>query len=186
MVLLSLFADSSRAFLTQAALFLIVGGLAILFLLVGLFLIQTLLPSSTEPLPLAAGKGKRRLRPVTGGALPTLSAPSATPPNFKIWRRRTRDESPVPRIDLALDRIVYEGLGEPRILRRLPNAFHLRLLRCRECASHSARADPEGECHAGRVRILEACRAIYGEAVRVHEIACRQRGNPDCDFEVVA
>ena len=183
----SLLIDAPRSLLTQAALFLIIGGLSILFLIVGLFFLQSLVPNRAAPEPLAAGKGQRRMRPVIGGAKPTFPSPAPTPDNFKIWRRRARDESPVPRIDVALDRIVVEELGEPRILRRLPSAFHLRLLGCRECAGRATngRAHADGSCIHGRSRILEACRAIYGEDVRVYEIACRLRGQPACDFEVV-
>lgn len=179
----ALVAEPLRLFLSTTALFLIIGGLAILFLIVGLFLIQSLVPrSQVEPLP--AGKGKRRLRPVDARTppSPSLSAPGAM--NYRLWRRRIQDESPLPRIDIALDRLVAESLGEPRILRRLSNGFHLRLLNCRECGTIGHGASFHASCTEGRSRMLEACRAVFGTDASVKEIGCRLQGHVACDFEV--
>jgi len=180
-----LFTEGAGEFLSHAALFLIIGGLAILVLIIALFLVQSLLPLPEGPPVLAAGKGQRRLRPSAGAPPPAPTASRTPPPTIRLWRRRVNDESPVPHIDRALDRFVLEGLGEPRILRRLPGAFHLRLFGCRECV-HSPRSMAREGCVVGRARMQEACRQVFGDSARVEEIACRLRGQAACEFEVKA
>lgn len=182
-MLFLLLSEAARGFLATAALFLIIGGLAVLFLIVGLFLLQSLVPLNPASDPLPAGKGKRRLRPITGNARPSVTIIPPPPPG-RLWRRRPDEETPAPRIDIALDRIVLQEVGEPRILRRLPNGYHLRLMGCKECASRRDHVAAARGCHDAQAKLLEACRAVFGDAVRVEETTCRGLGLPACEFEV--
>jgi V4R domain len=154
----------------EAALIFLVGGLAVLFGLVVLVLLQSLLPGSSASLARAPAPRGRELRPLKDAPEPELElAP------------RTRDGAvEQPAIDHAMDRAVEAGIGEPRILRSVGNFTQVRLYACAACQDSKAQSG----CPASR-DALEACfRTVYGPGVRTRETSCRTQGNPHCEFEV--
>lgn len=83
-------------------------------------------------------------------------------------------------LDELFDRMVETELGEPRVVRSMPNFMRLRLHACRGCSGVHAEDGCAFECgflEAGIGRVL-------GREVLVHEIACRAKGSPACEFEV--
>lgn len=83
-------------------------------------------------------------------------------------------------LDELFDRMVETELGEPRVLRSMPNFLRLRLHACRGCAGVHVEDGCAFECG-----FLEAgLGRVFGRDVLVHEIACRAKGAAACEFEV--
>lgn len=169
-------------FTIGAALFLIVGGLAILFLISSLLLLQSVVPSSVALEPfLASAKDDRQLRPL-------YATPS--PKSKQGWfGRRSRKEpepAPPPLADRALDAVVQRGTGEPRLLRYHDRYALVRMLRCHGCETLPKGGNPndaEG-CRFEADYLADAFATTFAARATVREIGCRRRGQPWCDFEV--
>lgn len=83
-------------------------------------------------------------------------------------------------LDDLFDHMVETELGEPRVVRSMPNFMRLQVHACRGCAGVHVEDGCAFECgflEAGIGRVL-------GREVLVHEIACRAKGSPACEFEV--
>lgn len=163
----------------DAAVFLLVGGLAVLSLVVSLVVLQNFVPA--RGVASANGRtaaGPRELRPLG-------DAPTAPPSSARRTGRATGDATK-PRIDYTLDQLVRLRLGEPRILRHQPRYTHLRLYGCRSCDPHAPASggDVRRGCSFESGQILTAFQSYYRQSVLVRETACRGFGAPACEFEV--
>lgn len=77
------------------------------------------------------------------------------------------------------------GLAEPRLLKTVPHLVRLRLIHCRGCTAGSeTNVEGVARCPFEEGFLEGAFKQIEGDDVVVREIACRQRGDPGCDFEV--
>jgi predicted hydrocarbon binding protein len=83
--------------------------------------------------------------------------------------------------------MVTAEVGQPRIVRSIPNLMRLRLDGCRGCAE-AARQEPSAPGIDGcafECGLLETSLSkLLRSEVIVHEVTCRGRGAPACDFEV--
>lgn len=177
--------EEVRTFGANTSLLMIVGGLSILFLIVTLFLLQSVFPTAIAPL--ASAKGRRQIRPTVApeGQVPTVLG-SGKDRKSRLSRRE--DPTPVHAIDAALDRIVEAGVGQPRIVRHLPRFLYIRMLSCRGCRPPAEGAEPLEErikgCAYERGFLETAFQAAFRGPLAVRETACRRMGAKDCEFEV--
>lgn len=88
---------------------------------------------------------------------------------------------PVFTLEGLFDAMVETEVGEPRVLRSMPNFMRVRLHACRGCSGAGVARDgcafERGFLEAGLGRVL-------GREALVHEVACQARGAPACEFEV--
>lgn len=81
-------------------------------------------------------------------------------------------------LDGVFDLMVETELGEPRVLRCMPNLLKVRLHGCRGCSG-------QADVCAFECGFLEAAfTRLFRKSVVVHEVRCRGRGAEACDFEV--
>lgn len=173
--------DFLRTLMGNAALLLIVGGLAMLGLIVLLLLLQSLFPS--RPLD-ANGREPEPLRPQLRPLGPGVPAPEMS----ELSRRlRSGKATRRPVVDEALDQIFRLRVGEPRLLRHRPHYSLVRVYECRTCTSGHAhrpfRHKVEG-CAFERSAVENAFQGTFGEAALAREVACRMRGDSECEYEV--
>lgn len=177
--------EEVRNFGADTALLLIVGGLSILFLIVTLFLLQSVFPTAVAPL--ASAKGRRQIRPTVAPEGPVPAVLGFSKAKRSRGSRRA-DPTPTHPIDAALDRVVDAGVGEPRILRHHPRFLHLRMLYCRGCQPSGEAAEPLEErikgCSYERGFLETAFQSAFRGALSVRESACRRMGAQACEFEV--
>lgn len=84
-----------------------------------------------------------------------------------------------------LEHITETGLGEPRVLQQVPHLIRLRLVHCRGCTSGAPGQDHAVNGCPFEEGFLEAAFGHLHEGdIVVREIACTQRGDPGCDFEI--
>lgn len=84
-----------------------------------------------------------------------------------------------------LEHMRETGIAEPRVLKTVPHLVRIRLIHCRGCSSGAATsAEGIARCPFEEGFLEGAFKQLEGENVVVREIACRQRGDPGCDFEV--
>ena len=172
----------------------------------GWLLAQTLIPTGASPWLLLVFGGVLVLATVgvgllVGNALPFESAAPPAPaprrvettlrlggPSPDVYRgpkdqefergRTAGGAVKADELDDVLDTMVSTELGEPRVLRAMPNVLRLRLHACRGCAG-------EADVCAFECGFLEAAFArLHKRSVVVHEVRCRGRGADACDFEV--
>ncbi len=170
------------SFVANLALFLMVGGLAMLTLLLILILMGAAFSGQAKPVFLGQPNDDRlQLRPIWASQSPrSLPGTSGT----------TLPGSETPAITPAIDRpmaaIVDQRLGEPRILRHRPSGTRIRLYRCRGCGD-SKEPTPAGTdgCTAERNDLEAIFVKTTGRArITVRETTCRRRGDPFCEYEV--
>ena len=168
------FLPALRQAAADASLLLLIGGLAMLTLIVVLVVLQNLFPDHAGGY--GVGRGRRQLKPIdakpqAAARFPAKPDPAATRPTD---------------IDLVLDKVVEGKLGEPRLLRCRERQARIRLYACRGCSAWVA-ADakaPAAPCDPEREGMERLFRAQYGRTVTVRETTCRRRGEPACEFEV--
>lgn len=173
----------------SAALFLIVGGTAILVLIVCLVLIQSIFPERVRKQGLTdAERAERQLRPTLIRRASDVSLPATAPRGDVDDGRRSARSLPIRTVDAALDYALAKGLGEPRILRHQPHYTMLRLYNCRGCLAASEAPAPAAQGHrcAFESGFLQgAFQNLYAKPVTVREIACHRIGHPSCEYEVL-
>lgn len=166
-----------RAVGADASLLLLVGGLAMLGLIMALVALQSLFPERVRESGPEPGRHRaRQLRPLRETA--PLFAERGRQAKQGPFRR---EEYHTP-IDLALARVVELQLGEPRLLRTRGGASRVRLYKCRGCAPEVANRE-EG-CAFELQGLQKAFRTSVAPAAIVREIRCRARGAETCEFEV--
>ena len=155
-----------RAMASDASLLLLVGGLAMLTVIMILVAIQNAVPERAGGGG-AAGFGK--------------TESSIT----RMWPRRPKLVNSGLPVDKAMARIVHLKLGEPRILQARSRTTRVRLYGCPGCSFELADATPvNATCNRERAGVEQAFKDVYGGRVSAWEIACRRRGDDACDFEV--
>lgn len=88
-------------------------------------------------------------------------------------------------VHALLEHMRETGIAEPRVLKTVPHLVRVRLVHCRGCTSGSdGNVEGVARCPFEEGFLEGAFKQIEGEDVVVREIACRQRGDPGCDFEV--
>lgn len=88
-------------------------------------------------------------------------------------------------VHALLEHMRETGIAEPRVLKTVPHLVRIRLVHCRGCTSGSTTsAEGIARCPFEEGFLEGAFKQLEGENVVVREIACRQRGDPGCDFEV--
>lgn len=153
----------------NAALLFLVGGLAMLALIVVLVILQSMLPDKS-PVGEQANEA-RQLRPVAGAVEP---GPSPGP----------MPDTLAPAIDKAMDRAVERGIGEPRLLHVQPEVARVRIYSCAGCRDrHPGGASSPG-CFDQAMALGQAFTQTFGGNVQSNEILCRLRGDAECEFEV--
>jgi hypothetical protein len=181
--------EQIRELAANAALFLIVGGTAILVLIVSLVLLQSIFPERAQKKILTdAEKAERQLRPTLirrhQEALPATAGPRG---DVEDGRRGARS-LPIRTVDAALDYALAKGLGEPRILRHQPHFTLLRFYNCRGCEIAELQPnDPvvRGQrCTYERGFLQGSFQNLYAKPVTVREVACHRLGNASCEYEV--
>jgi hypothetical protein len=172
----------------NAALFLIVGGTAILVLIVCLVLIQSIFPERVRKQSLTdAERAERQLRPTLIRRSSELSMPAVAPRGDIEDGRRTARSLPIRTVDAALDYALAKGLGEPRILRHQPHFTMLRFYNCRGCLAATESGDPAGRVHRcgfERGFLQGAFQNLYAKQVTVRETTCHRIGHASCEYEV--
>lgn len=168
-----------------AGLLLVASGLVVLAPLTSTLLLGGALRTETR---------REAARPRTVETAPRVSCMPARP----VAYRGPRDEEfrrgrlagarmGAQTVDELMDRLVETEMGEPRILRSLPNLMRVQLQGCRGCGASVVRAttkDGVGGC-AFECGLLEgALEDVLGVRVVVHEVACRGQGAAACEFEV--
>lgn len=84
-----------------------------------------------------------------------------------------------------LEHLSDTGIGEPRVLQRVPHLLRIRLSHCRGCSSHASSTSPGSAGCPFEEGFLEAAFAqLEGDEVVVRETACGRQGDPGCDFEI--
>ena len=152
-----------RAMAADASLLLLVGGLAMLSVIMVLVAIQNVVPERM-PSPAAVG-GESGLS--------------------RMWPKRPKKIASGLPVDKAMARIVHLKLGEPRILQARSRTTRVRLYGCPGCSFELAEATPvNATCNRERGGVEQAFKDVYGGRVSAWEIACRRRGDDACDFEV--
>jgi predicted hydrocarbon binding protein len=183
------------ALLEQSAMFLIVGGLAMLTLIVTLVLLTTIFPQRPfgpegDPSRLV----ERQLRPtpwpyrpkaVATGAADAFRPDPGAYENGRKAGKRTRATS----LETALDHVVNRGLGEPRILAHGQQRTRLRMYECRGCSGQEPAVSGSGShasgCSFERGFIAGVLERAWAAPVRIQETTCHRRGQDACEFEVI-
>lgn len=179
--------DSVRELAGNAALFLIVGGTAILVLIVCLVLLQSMFPERARRQGMTdAERAERQLRPTLIRRTSEANFMAPAPRGDADEGRRMARSLPIRTVDAALDYALAKGLGEPRILRHQPHFTILRLYNCRGCL---AEIDNSGNytlrrCGFERGFLQGAFQNLYAKQVTVRETSCHRLGNPSCEYEV--
>ncbi len=88
-------------------------------------------------------------------------------------------------MDDLMEHMRETGIAEPRVLKTVPHLVRIRLVHCRGCTSGSeTSAEGVKRCPFEEGFLEGAFQQLKGKDVVVRETACRQRGDPGCDFEV--
>ena len=167
-----------RTLFGNAALLLIVGGLAVLGLIVVLLLLQSLFPAKLREDPREPEALRPQLRPISGAPSPSQHALSQRLKSGRVTRR--------PVVDQALDQVLHQRVGEPRLLRHRAHYSLVRVYACRSCEGTSKgnfRHKVEG-CPYERAAIETAFQGTYGNQSLARETACRRWGDAACEYEV--
>lgn len=151
----------------NAALLFLVGGLAMLALIVVLVILQSMLPDHS-PVGEEAN-GARQLRPVAGSA---AGSPGPLPDTL------------APAIDKAMDHAVELRLGEPRLLHVQADLARVRIYSCAGCIDRHAGGASSPGCFDQAMALGASFRQTFGGNVQAQEILCRLRGDAECEFEV--
>lgn len=153
-----------RAMAADASLLLLVGGLAMLSVIMVLVAIQNVVPDKAGS---GAGFGR------AADSLP------------RLWPRRPRKVASGLPVDTAMARIVHLKLGEPRVLQARTRTTRVRLFGCPSCSAQMEENGPgNATCARERAGIEQAFKEVFGGKVSAWEISCRRRGDDACDFEV--
>lgn len=174
--------ELDQTFVSDLALFLMVGGLAMLTFLLIVILMGAAFSGQAEPVSFGQQRDERlQLRPIWASQSPRSLPvdPDATLPG-------TDTPAVTPAIDRPMAAIVRARLGEPRILRHRPAGTRVRLYRCRGCRDDGDAADAAADgCESERHDLQTIFTQTTGrDGVRVHESACRRRGDDFCEFQV--
>lgn len=175
--------ELDRTLVSDLAVFLMVGGLAMLTLLLILILMGAAFSGQAQPVSLGQPKDDRlQLRPIWAS-----QSPGALPGGSETTVPGSETPAVTPAIDRPMVAIVKARLGEPRILYHRPSGTRIRLYRCRGCrgVEGSEATDASGGCPSE----LEDLRTVFvqttgRQTLKVRETACRRRGDDFCDFEV--
>ena len=167
-------------------LLLVAGGMLALLALTVALLLRGALPS--EP-PTVTAPPRRALvsaRPM--GMRPPAPVAYRGPRDQEFERGRVAGARiGAPSIDDLLDYMVEAEVGQPRIVRSIPNLMRLRLHECRGCGD-AVRQDASAAGVQGcafECGFLESSLSgLLRSEVIVHEVTCRGRGATTCDFEV--
>lgn len=179
--------EKIRVLAANASLFLIVGGLSILFIIVLLLMLQSFFPDR-QPVATDAGRSERQLRPTllrrtftVSTALTTGSFDGDQEEGLQAGRKVGSKT-----LDQVLDQVLAKGLGEPRILQHGENYTVFRFLACYGCARAAKDGNPQGAKRCGYERgfLQGALQSIYGKHVIVRESSCHRSGNASCEYEV--
>lgn len=161
------------------AAFLLVGGISTLGLLALLVGVQAALspaPRDTSREPPPRVHTALRLAAPAEGSHAFRASPLEEFQQGRTAGTRARAGD----LDALLDDVVGAGLGEPRILRRLPHMMLVRLHACRGCVR-----GPEEQGCGFECGFLEAGFAqLWGPGVVVREVACGTGSSNACDYEV--
>lgn len=175
--------ELDQTFVSDLALFLMVGGLAMLTFLLFLILMGAAFSGQAEPVSFGQTRDERlQLRPIWAS-----QSPRALPVGEDVRLPGTETPAVTPAIDRPMAAIVKARLGEPRILRHQPTGTRVRLYRCRGCRDEgdAAFVGTDG-CESERHDLQTIFAQTTGrDRVRVHESACRRRGDAFCEFEVM-
>ena len=153
-----------RARAADASLLLLVGGLAMLTVIMVLVGIQNAVPERA------------------GGSAAGFGADAGI---TRMWPRRPKKVASGLSVDKAMARIVHLKLGEPRILQARSRTTRVRLYGCPGCSFElSDGTAVNATCSRERAGVEQAFKDVYGGRVSAWEIACRRRGDDACDFEV--
>lgn len=174
--------ELDQTFVSDLALFLMAGGLAMLTFLLLLILMGNALSGQSEPVSLGQPKDDRlQLRPIWASQSPRM-----LPGGEETTVPGSETPAVTPAIDRPMAAIVKARLGEPRILRHHPRGTRIRLYRCRGCPDSDDDAAGADECESERIDLQTIFADTTGrDRVRVRETACRRRGDAFCDFEVI-
>lgn len=154
-----------RAMASDASLLLLVGGLAMLTVIMILVGIQNAVPERSGGGAAGFGRTKNTIT--------------------RMWPRRPKLVASGLPVDKAMARIVHLKLGEPRILQARSRTTRVRLYGCPGCSFELVDAKPvNATCNRERAGVEQAFKDVYGGRVSAWEIACRRRGDDACDFEV--
>lgn len=161
---------------SSPALLLVIGGVATLSTVTGVLVLRSALPSTSPPAPPPPRRVDWQL---------TMMEPAAPvyrgPRDQEFDRGRTAGSAlPAKGLDDVLEFMMQSQLGEPRILRSMPNLLRLRLHACKGCAGGR---ELDG-CAFEAGFIESSFSKAFGKTVIVHEVRCRGRGDAACDFEV--
>lgn len=175
-----------RVLAANASLFLIVGGLSILFIIVFLLLMQSFFPDRM-PVPTEARRHDRQLRPTLLRRTFNVSTAQTTGTYEGDQEEGLQAGRKVgaKTLDNVLDQVLAKGLGEPRLLQHGDNHTIVRFLACYGCsrAQREAGSAPK-RCGYERGFLQGALQSVYGKHVIVRESACHRAGDPHCDYEV--
>src|SRR5688572_27302901 len=137
-----------RAMAADASLLLLVGGLAMLSVIMVLVGIQNVVPEKAGS---AAGFGRVAETSIT-----------------RMWPRRPKLIASGLPVDKAMARIVHLKLGEPRILQARSRTTRVRLYGCPGCAfelTEGAGAAANSGCSRERAGVEQAFKDVYGGRV---------------------
>jgi hypothetical protein len=168
-------ADPFATLFEDAAPLLLVGGLAVLTVILLLVALQSLFPERAEGSPSPASRELHAL----GAQEATAAGPDAAGAGEARPRRRGPPPAVLP-IDRALANAAAQGLGEPRLLRWLGGVALVRLY---GCACPARPAAPHA-CAAQRDGLAAAFATVHGRRVTAREVSCTASGAAACEFEV--
>lgn len=166
------------------SLSLLVGGLAMIGVVIVVTVVSNALPMPARASAIAAGKGSPRrvlsMPDVGTAAISSVPRASAVAMDDLQRGRLQGARLKVKRVDDVLDYVSNEGLADPRILNVRTGMVRLAFVHCSECRDGDQSALGCGY----RVGLLEGALGQLHRPVAVHEVACHRRGDPLCEFEV--
>ncbi|HEV8359214.1 MAG TPA: 4-vinyl reductase [Candidatus Thermoplasmatota archaeon] len=170
----------------RGAVMLLVGGLAMLALVIGMLLVRLIVneaapPRVTQPRPRRVLVDVPAPPPAAERAATAATVDRGSPDDVFRRGRGVGQSFAGDTLDATLDRVAASGAGAPRLLRLLQGRAVVRLHACQGCAGPGQEGCP---FEAG---LLEGAFAgLWGKGTVVREVACGGPASQVCEFEVRA
>lgn len=165
-------------------LLLVAGGMLALLGLTSVVLLRGALPSEPPTVEVPPRRALVSTRPMR----PPAPVAYRGPRDQEFERGRVAGARiDAPALDDLLDYMVEAEVGQPRVVRSIPNLMRLCLHECRGCGDAARQGPSAGGVDgcAFECGFLESSLSkLLRREVLVHEVACRGRGASTCDFEV--
>ncbi|HUR69751.1 MAG TPA: V4R domain-containing protein [Candidatus Thermoplasmatota archaeon] len=158
----------------RGSVLLMTGGLIVLGFLFLAFLFRSAIVGDLAPV--ANGRAPTR-RVSLPGAQPPAHAPPIPPRAFDAGRNAGRKFEPY--LDASFDAMRMQGV-DPRVLRTRAGWKIVRMYHCASCERGVAHAG----CEYERGLLAGVFEHLSADLAKVHEVACRSRGDAFCEFEV--